>query len=83
MTTKDDLHTLIERLPKRRLRKAQQFLERLKAGDYDPVVLNMLLAPWDDEPETEEERLAVKEAEEDLRLGRTVSMEEIKQEFGL
>ena len=83
MTTKNDLYRMIDCLPKRELRHAQQCLERLQAGDYDRLLLKLLVAPWDDEPETEEERLAAEEGDRDLREGRTVSMEEIKREFGV
>lgn len=38
-------------------------------------------APLDDEPETEEERQAVAEAEADIAAGRTVSLDELLREF--
>jgi hypothetical protein len=83
MTTKDDIHRLIDELPESNLPDALRLLEGLRCGDDDPVLKALLLAPLDDEPETDEERLAVEEAMEDLRQGRVVSMEEIKREFGL
>jgi hypothetical protein len=39
------------------------------AEKLDPVILSLVNAPFDDEPETEEERAAVKETREFLRAG--------------
>ncbi|HLZ71039.1 MAG TPA: hypothetical protein VKV26_14150 [Dehalococcoidia bacterium] len=49
----------------------------------DPVRQRLLTAPFDDEPETEEEREAVAEAYEDLRSGRVISGAEARRELGL
>ena len=52
-----------------------------------PVRLGAVLrnAPWDDEPETEEERLAVAEAEEWLKQngGKGIPHEQVMWELGL
>jgi hypothetical protein len=82
MTTREALHALIDTLPDARLDAARRYLETLRLGD-DPVLLALMNAADDDEPETDEERAAVAEAYEDIRGGHTVSMEEIKRELGL
>ena len=43
----------------------------------------MMTLPEDDEEETEEERLAVEEGNEDIRAGRVVPFEEVKKKFGI
>jgi hypothetical protein len=78
--SRDTLHHLVDALPDAALNDAARYLEAL--GTADPVLRALLLAPEDDEPETDEERAAVAEAEEDVRQGRLVSMEEIEREFG-
>lgn len=51
--------------------------------EHDPLLWRLMTAPEDDEEETEEERIAVAEAEEDIKAGRTVSFEEVKRRFGI
>jgi hypothetical protein len=80
MATKDTLRHLIDTLPDTALDEAECYLTALQTDD--PVLRAALLAPYDDEPETEEERAAVDEALEDVREGRMVSMQEIEREFG-
>ena len=41
-----------------------------------------MTAPEDAEEETEEERLAIEEAIEDVRAGRLISQEEIEERLG-
>ncbi len=48
-----------------------------------PDAVAPVTAPEDDEEETEEERLAIEEAREDIKAGNTVSFEEVKKRFGL
>lgn len=80
MTSRDSPHHLIDTLPDTALDGAERYLTALQSDD--PVLRAALLAPYDDEPETEEERAAVDEALEDVRAGRLVSMQEIEREFG-
>ena len=49
----------------------------------DPVLRGAMSAPYDDEPLTEGERVAIEEALEDVRQGNLVSDEEIRREFRL
>jgi hypothetical protein len=82
MTTREDLHRLVERLPEGTLEDARQSLAEYVA-EGDAVLKSFLTAPLVDEPETEEERNAMAEAYEDLKAGRVVSLEEVKHELGL
>ena len=53
------------------------------AEDYDPVWELFKNAPLDDEPLTEEDKQAIKEANEDLAAGRVRTWKEIKEELDL
>jgi len=46
-----------------------------------PALLVLENVPIDDEPETEEERTAVKQAREDVRQGRVLSHEEARRKW--
>ena len=79
MTTKEALYRLIDAIPEHERDAARSALEPLA----DPVLLALMNAPLDDEPETEEERAAVEEAWEAYRRGEWVSAEDVKRELGL
>src|SRR2546430_9531882 len=64
MTTKATLHQIIEELPESELVAAGRFLAYLR-DMADPVRRALLTAPWDDEPETEDERQAAQEARDE------------------
>jgi hypothetical protein len=81
MTSKQILHQLVDTLPDGVLDEAERLLRALQTDD--PVVRAHLLAPYDDEAETEDERRAVAEARADFEAGRVISMDEIKREFGV
>lgn len=49
----------------------------------DSIDRKLALAPMDDEPETEEERLAVAEAIESMKRNGGVPMEKVLADFGL
>ena len=84
MTAKEKLYHLIDELPESELHAAERFLEYLRdMGRCDPVLLALENAPFDDEPETEEERAAVQEAREALARGEVVSDEQLRRELGL
>ncbi len=81
MATTQDLHRLVDELPESAVPEAAKRLEGLSdelAGL--PAVLRD--APEDDEPETPEEREAVRQALEDIHAGRVVSNDELQQELG-
>lgn len=78
------LRDLISKLPPGELEHAQRYLEFLVATTTDDRALrSILLAPEDDEPETPEERAAVKRGKADIKAGRVFTQEEIEREFGL
>jgi hypothetical protein len=82
MTTKATLHQLIEELPESELLAAERFLAYLR-DMADPVRRALLTAPWDDEPETAEERQAVQEARDELARGEVRPLEDVRRELGL
>ena len=79
MTTREALHRLVDSIPASQLDDARTVLEPLA----DPVLTALENAPYDDEPETDEERVAVEEAREGYRRGEWVSSEELHRELGL
>ncbi len=78
MTVKDELHALLDELadPDARL-----WLEAIRTRD--PFLIKLLLAPEDDELETEEERAAIAEAEIDIVVNGTLPLEVVRRELGL
>ena len=82
MTTKDELHELVDWLPEGLWEKAHKSLLR-ELKKADPVAYALYTAPEDDEEETEEERAAVAEAYADVAAGRVISDEELARELGL
>lgn len=74
MTTKERLHQLVDELPERELSEAERLLNSLRIDD--PVLRALDTAPYDDEPETDEERAAVAEAREALARGDVVADED-------
>jgi hypothetical protein len=77
--TRDRLHDLVDALPEGEFATAARVLEALGSPrDYTTVT-----APIDDEPETEEERLAVEEARADVAAGRVSSAAEVFRRLGL
>lgn len=78
MTIRDELYLMVQHIPDADVPAAAQALRPF----LDPVELSLLLAPLDDEPETEEERAAV-----ELALSRDratdIPLEELLLEYGL
>lgn len=79
MTDRERLRILVEDLPEREVHAAVRFLEYLHTGADDPVAVALRNAPEDDEPLTEEEMAALREAEEDVAEGRVVSHEQARR----
>ena len=80
--TREDLHKLVDHLPQCEWEVSYWvLLAHLK--QHDPLLWRLMTAPEDDEEETEEERLAVAEPEEDIKAGRLISHEEVKNRFGI
>ena len=77
MTSREELHKLVDHIPEADVAAARKILRSL----VDPVELALLTAPLDDEPETEEERADIEKALSDPRSD--VSMEEVLGQYGL
>ncbi len=80
MTIKEDLHRLVDELPKKELPVAKRYLEYLR-NMGDPVLRAFMEAPEDDEEETEEERALVQEARQEYLRGETRPWEEVRKEL--
>ena len=83
MTTKEALHRLIEDLPESALDRAWKLLEGLRQADLGRLPRILADAPWDDEPETAEDRAAIQEAYESLERGDLYTLEQMRRELGL
>jgi hypothetical protein len=79
--TRQHAHEIIDHMSETQLSTAVGLLEKF----LDPVTLALLNAPIDDEPVTEEERLAVAESEEWLKQngGRGIPHEEAMRRLEL
>src|SRR5947209_19849896 len=83
MTTKGELHELVDQFDEGDAELLMPILQDLAADRrVDRLLVTLLTAPIDDEPETEEEHTLVEEAWQDLAAGRVVSDEEVRREFG-
>ena len=78
-TTRDEMHELIDALTDEELLVARRYIGFLRSGYTDMLQWVLDTAPEDDEPTTPEEDAGAAEAREDIRQGRTVSMEEVKR----
>ena len=67
MTIRVAVYRLIEDLSEAELETVYAFLARLRRSSLPTVLAT---AAWDDEPETEAERAAMAESDDDLRQGR-------------
>jgi hypothetical protein len=79
--TRQQAHELIDRIAPSQVSAVVGLLETM----IDPVSRAIANAPWDDEPETEDERRAVAESKAwmDKHSGKGVPYEEILSEYGL
>jgi predicted transcriptional regulator len=76
------LHDLIESLTSDDVPTALRVLEALNSSsDFLPLALRDI--PFDDEPETEEERAAVAESDRDIAEGRLIPHDEVLRKYGL
>jgi hypothetical protein len=79
--TRQHAHELIDQLPSPHLHAVVGLLEAL----LDPVTTAIVNAAVDDEPVTEEDRLAIEKSEAQFREngGHGTPMEDVLSEFGL
>ncbi len=80
---KERLHRLVDDLPASELRAAERFLEYLQQVGSSSLYRHLMAARIDDEPETTEEAIAIREGLASIRSGRTVGHEELKRELDL
>jgi hypothetical protein len=79
---KERLYRLVDGLPDGAVDTVEHFLESLSNPD-DPVVRALMDAPKDDEPLTDEDRVALEEAQAAIEAGDVVSDEALREELGL
>ena len=77
MTAKEELHRLVNELSEN---EARLWLEALRTRD--PLLLKLLTAPYDDEPETDEERAAIQKARDQLARGEMIPDDELWRRLG-
>lgn len=91
MSVHEELLRLIEALPESEVPMVKSFVEFMLSraaskdskASLDPLLRVLETAPEDDEPLTEEDKEAIAEAEEDIRLGRVTPWEDVKRDLGL
>ena len=81
-TRRQRLIRLVQELPDSELAAAERYLTYLR-NMGDPLARTIAAAPYDDEPVTPEEQVAVERAMEDIAAGRVAPHEEVARRFGL
>jgi hypothetical protein len=81
MTEKQRLHGLVEDLPRGEVHVALRFMEYLRESEAEPVLKALRDAAEDDEPLTEDDLAAIKDAGEDVARGRLTPHEEVRRRF--
>ena len=79
---KRQIKDLIDGMPPDELLVIKRFVQYVRDME-DPFLRNLAEAPWDDEPLTEEDIAAIKEAKEDIAAGRLIPAEELYKELGI
>ncbi len=80
---KEELHEMIEALPKKEITAVKRFLEFILSQHQDSWAKLLENPPIDDEPVTEEDLKAIVEGRKAITEGRYQTLEEVKKEFGL
>jgi len=78
MEVRQTLHTLVDELPEPELIAARRYLEYLRQS-ADPVRRALEAAPPDDEPLTDDDLAAIREARAERAEGETLSHDELKR----
>ncbi len=81
--TKETLYRLVDVLPESEIGTAARVLEALSVLGADEPHYTLETAPLDDEPEGEEERVAVAEARDELTRGERILASTIYREIGV
>ena len=79
---REELHRLVDELPEADLYSAKRFMAYLR-NTQSPWLQKLLDAPYDDEPLTDADQEALKEAYADRAAGRVSSLEQVMDELGL
>lgn len=80
MTTKEDLHRLVEQLPDSGVDAAARYLEYLRDMG-DRLLRKLLQAPEEEEELTEKAKASLEEARQEALLGKGRSWEEVRKEL--
>lgn len=85
MHARDELHHLVDALPKREIAAAKRFLEFLlsRKAENDPWVKFLENPPIDDEPLDEDDLEAIEAADKDIAEGRVKPWDQVKKGLGL
>ena len=83
MTTREQLHQMIDELPECDLHLTEMLIQWRHELRDNRMLVTLATAPLDDEPETAEAATDVAKADEAIPAGRVYSMEDIKRKFGL
>ncbi len=82
MTTKDDIHRVVEQLPSAQFDAAIQYLRYLR--DFsDPVMKSTAEDTEYDDDLSLEDIAAIEEGLEDIRAGRLTPIQDVRRELGL
>ncbi|PHJ37820.1 hypothetical protein P378_13650 [Desulforamulus profundi] len=78
---RSELHRLVDALPDHKVRTVKQIIEIIiRENPWEELLAS---PPEVDEHLTEEEKLAINEAEQDIAAGLTKPWEQVKKELGL
>ena len=84
MTTKEQIHLLVDDLPESELETVKRVLEGLSAlALSSPVEVALANASVDDESVTDEEAQAIEEGERDVEAGRVVTANRVRERLAL
>jgi len=75
----EELKQLTQSMTAEQLGKAMIYIKSLISQSWDEYLKNI---PYDDEPWTEEDEIAVREAKNDIERGEVYSLEEVMRELG-
>ena len=76
---REEVKSLTQNMTAKELEKAIKYLQSLVGQTMEEALTNPL---YDDEYLTEEEKITITEAEEDVKAGRVHSLHEIKRQLG-
>ena len=81
-TTKDDIHRVVEQLPRAQFEAAVQYLRYLRDSS-DSAMSNLAEDAEYDEDLSPEDIASIEEGLEDIRAGRLTPIQDVRRELGL